>query len=43
MSDLISGVIRATRIARLHGGGLQFHPRDGGGLEVWVVLPVKAA
>ena len=29
------------RIARLHGGGLQFHARDGGGLEVWVVLPLK--
>ncbi|MGF6731953.1 two-component system osmolarity sensor histidine kinase EnvZ [Paraburkholderia youngii] len=37
------GLSIVERIARLHGGGLQFHPREGGGLEVWVVLPVKAA
>ncbi|APA87342.1 HAMP domain-containing protein [Paraburkholderia sprentiae WSM5005] len=37
------GLSIVERIARLHGGGLQFHARDGGGLEVWVVLPVKAA
>ncbi|WP_026228297.1 ATP-binding protein [Paraburkholderia atlantica] len=36
------GLSIVERIARLHGGSLQFHPRDGGGLEVWVVLPVKA-
>jgi two-component system osmolarity sensor histidine kinase EnvZ len=35
------GLSIVERIARLHGGGLQFHARDGGGLEVWVVLPVK--
>lgn len=34
------GLSIVERIARLHGGSLQFHPRDGGGLEVWVVLPV---
>ena len=33
------GLAIVDRIARLHGGTLQFHPRDGGGLEVWVVLP----
>ncbi|MEX3895696.1 ATP-binding protein [Paraburkholderia sp. BR10954] len=37
------GLSIVERIARLHGGGLQFHPREGGGLEVWVVLPVEAA
>ncbi|MGF6484604.1 ATP-binding protein [Paraburkholderia sp. JPY419] len=37
------GLSIVERIARLHGGGLQFHPREGGGLEVWVVLPFKAA
>jgi two-component system osmolarity sensor histidine kinase EnvZ len=37
------GLSIVDRIARLHGGSLQFHPRDGGGLEVWVVLPVNAA
>ncbi|CAB3776135.1 Osmolarity sensor protein EnvZ [Paraburkholderia ultramafica] len=36
------GLSIVERIARLHGGSLQFHPRDGGGLEVWVVLPVAA-
>jgi two-component system osmolarity sensor histidine kinase EnvZ len=36
------GLSIVERIARLHGGSLQFHPRDGGGLEVWVVLPVVA-
>ena len=33
------GLSIVERIARLHGGNLQFHPREGGGLEVWVVLP----
>jgi two-component system osmolarity sensor histidine kinase EnvZ len=37
------GLSIVERIARLHGGGLQFHPREGGGLEVWVVLPLRAA
>jgi len=36
------GLAIVERIARLHGGELQFHPRDGGGLEVWVVLPQGA-
>ena len=36
------GLSIVERIARLHGGSLQFHPREGGGLEVWVVLPVAA-
>ncbi|HEY2020979.1 ATP-binding protein [Paraburkholderia sp.] len=36
------GLSIVERIARLHGGGLQFHPREGGGLEVWVVLPLSA-
>jgi two-component system osmolarity sensor histidine kinase EnvZ len=34
------GLAIVERIARLHGGSLQFHARDGGGLEVWVVLPL---
>jgi two-component system, OmpR family, osmolarity sensor histidine kinase EnvZ len=37
------GLSIVERIARLHGGDLQFHARDGGGLEVRVVLPFKAA
>jgi two-component system osmolarity sensor histidine kinase EnvZ len=36
------GLSIVERIARLHGGSLRFHPREGGGLEVWVVLPVTA-
>lgn len=36
------GLAIVERIARLHGGSLQFHAREGGGLEVWVVLPVAA-
>lgn len=36
------GLAIVERIARLHGGSLQFHARDGGGLEVWVVLPLNA-
>ncbi|HEX7913536.1 MAG TPA: ATP-binding protein [Paraburkholderia sp.] len=36
------GLAIVERIVRLHGGSLQFHPREGGGLEVWVVLPVTA-
>ena len=35
------GLSIVERIARLHGGSLQFHAREGGGLEVWVVLPAK--
>jgi two-component system, OmpR family, osmolarity sensor histidine kinase EnvZ len=34
------GLAIVERIVRLHGGSLQFHAREGGGLEVWVVLPV---
>ncbi|MFM0075781.1 ATP-binding protein [Paraburkholderia sediminicola] len=34
------GLAIVERIARLHGGSLQFHSREGGGLEVWVVLPL---
>lgn len=34
------GLAIVDRIARLHGGTLQFHAREGGGLEVWVVLPL---
>jgi two-component system osmolarity sensor histidine kinase EnvZ len=37
------GLSIVERIARLHGGSLQFHPREGGGLEVWVVLPLSAS
>jgi two-component system osmolarity sensor histidine kinase EnvZ len=37
------GLSIVERIARLHGGSLQFHPREGGGLEVWVVLPAASA
>jgi two-component system osmolarity sensor histidine kinase EnvZ len=37
------GLAIVERIARMHGGTLQFHPRDGGGLEVWAVLPGQAA
>jgi two-component system osmolarity sensor histidine kinase EnvZ len=33
------GLAIVERIARLHGGSLEFHAREGGGLEVWVVLP----
>nr|WKF60678.1 Osmolarity sensor protein EnvZ [Paraburkholderia busanensis] len=36
------GLAIVERIARLHHGSLQFHAREGGGLEVWVVLPVPA-
>ncbi|SDI87902.1 two-component system, OmpR family, osmolarity sensor histidine kinase EnvZ [Paraburkholderia phenazinium] len=36
------GLAIVERIARLHGGSLQFHAREGGGLEVWVVLPLHA-
>ncbi|SEK04152.1 ATP-binding protein [Paraburkholderia diazotrophica] len=34
------GLAIVERIARLHGGALEFHPREGGGLEVWAVLPI---
>ncbi|HZZ12500.1 MAG TPA: ATP-binding protein [Paraburkholderia sp.] len=36
------GLAIVDRIARLHSGSLQFHAREGGGLEVWVVLPLAA-
>jgi two-component system osmolarity sensor histidine kinase EnvZ len=35
------GLAIVERIARLHHGSLAFHAREGGGLEVWVVLPVS--
>jgi two-component system osmolarity sensor histidine kinase EnvZ len=35
------GLAIVERIARLHGGTLEFHPREGGGLEVWAVLPIQ--
>ncbi|MFB9127747.1 HAMP domain-containing protein [Paraburkholderia dipogonis] len=35
------GLAIVERIARLHGGSLEFHAREGGGLEVWVVLPTR--
>jgi len=34
------GLAIVERIARLHGGTLQFHAREGGGLEALVVLPL---
>jgi len=37
------GLAIVERIARLHGGSLEFHAREGGGLEVWVVLPLGAS
>ncbi|TKC87850.1 HAMP domain-containing protein [Trinickia terrae] len=37
------GLAIVERIAKLHGGTLQFHARDGGGLEVWAVMPVAAS
>ncbi|ACD20184.1 ATP-binding protein [Paraburkholderia phytofirmans] len=37
------GLAIVERIARLHGGSLEFHTREGGGLEVWVVLPLGAS
>ena len=36
------GLAIVERITRLHGGSLQFHAREGGGLEVWVVLPLTS-
>ncbi|MEM5430805.1 ATP-binding protein [Cupriavidus oxalaticus] len=36
------GLAIVERIARLHGGSLQFRPRDGGGLEAVVALPLQA-
>jgi two-component system osmolarity sensor histidine kinase EnvZ len=33
------GLAIVERIARLHGGRVEFHAREGGGLEVWVVVP----
>ncbi|CAD6541752.1 ATP-binding protein [Paraburkholderia sabiae] len=35
------GLAIVERIARLHGGTLEFHAREGGGLEVWAVLPIR--
>ncbi|WP_345817636.1 ATP-binding protein (plasmid) [Paraburkholderia sp. PREW-6R] len=35
------GLAIVERIARLHGGSLQFRARDGGGLEALVVLPIN--
>jgi two-component system osmolarity sensor histidine kinase EnvZ len=35
------GLAIVERIARLHGGMLEFHAREGGGLEVWAVLPIQ--
>jgi two-component system osmolarity sensor histidine kinase EnvZ len=37
------GLAIVERIARLHGGSLQFRPRDGGGLEAVVALPLRPA
>lgn len=34
------GLAIVDRIARLHGGSLRFRPRDGGGLEAVVALPL---
>ncbi|MEC3764290.1 ATP-binding protein [Cupriavidus sp. SS-3] len=36
------GLAIVERIARLHGGSLQFRPRDGGGLEAVLALPLHA-
>ncbi len=36
------GLAIVDRIARLHGGALQFRARDGGGLEAVVSLPLRA-
>lgn len=35
------GLAIVERIARLHGGSLQFRARDGGGLEAVVALPLQ--
>ncbi|CAM2197277.1 two-component system, OmpR family, osmolarity sensor histidine kinase EnvZ [Paraburkholderia kururiensis] len=35
------GLAIVERIARLHGGSLQFRPRDGGGLEALVRMPLR--
>lgn len=37
------GLAIVERIARLHGGALEFRPRDGGGLEALVTLPLTAS
>ena len=34
------GLAIVERIARLHGGTLAFHPREGGGLEATLRLPL---
>lgn len=34
------GLAIVERIARLHGGTLQFRPREGGGLEAHIALPL---
>ncbi|SOY69218.1 sensory histidine kinase in two-component regulatory system [Cupriavidus taiwanensis] len=36
------GLAIVERIARLHGGSLQFRARDGGGLEAVVALPLQS-
>jgi two-component system osmolarity sensor histidine kinase EnvZ len=36
------GLAIVERIARLHGGRVEFHAREGGGLVVWVVVPSGA-
>jgi two-component system osmolarity sensor histidine kinase EnvZ len=35
------GLAIVERIAKLHGGSLRFHAREGGGLEVWAALPIN--
>ncbi len=37
------GLAIVERIARLHGGSLEFRPRDGGGLEAVVALLLRPA
>ncbi|MCX4159656.1 MULTISPECIES: ATP-binding protein [Paraburkholderia] len=36
------GLAIAERIAKLHGGSLQYRTREGGGISVWVQLPLQA-
>jgi two-component system osmolarity sensor histidine kinase EnvZ len=37
------GLAIADRVASLHGGRLELNPRDGGGLEARLVLPLRRA
>jgi two-component system osmolarity sensor histidine kinase EnvZ len=37
------GLAIADRVASLHGGRLELLPRDGGGLEASLVLPLQRA